>query len=104
MYKTERAQELITRFVSGYIVKNLGANPLITITETRLSKDNHNAKIFYLVYPDNDSAKKEARKKLTNFRGMIKSALISGADLNFISQIDFVFDEGALSAQRVEEL
>jgi ribosome-binding factor A len=101
-HRKEKVEELIMHLASEFINREANSKSLITVTNIYLSHDFKNCKIFFTVFPENQSV--AALDFLKRQRSDFKSFFKSKSKIGHIPFFDFEIDEGEKARQRVEEI
>ena len=76
---------------------------MVTITDTRLTADLHEATIYYTVFGD-DQAHAEAAAALESAKGVLRTEVGRQTGVRFTPTLAFVADEVPDEARRIEDL
>ncbi len=76
---------------------------MVTITDTRVTGDLHEATIFYTVYGD-EQAHRESAAALESAKGVLRSEVGRQTGVRFTPTLTFVLDSVPDSARHIEEL
>ncbi len=97
-----RVTELIAHEAAAFILLESSGQSLITVTRAILSKNADHAKIFFSVFPADQT--KPAVSFLERSAGDFRAHLAKHARLHPIPRIEFVLDEGELNRQHLDNL
>lgn len=75
----------------------------VTVTDTRVTPDLREAKVFYTVYGD-DAAHAESAAALDSATGLVRAEVGKQCRLRFIPTIEFVADAVPESGRHIEDL
>lgn len=75
----------------------------VTITDTRVTPDLREAKVFYTVYGD-DVARAETAVALESARGVLRAEIGRQCRLRFLPTLTFVADEVAETGRQIDDL
>lgn len=75
----------------------------VTVTDTRVTADLREAKVFYTVYGD-DTARSESAAALISATGVVRAEVGKQCRLRFIPTIEFVADVVPESGRHIEDL
>ncbi|MEO6712189.1 MAG: 30S ribosome-binding factor RbfA [Mycobacteriales bacterium] len=75
----------------------------VTVTDTRVTADLREAKVFYTVYGD-DTARAESAAALESATGVVRAEIGKQCRLRFIPTIEFVADLVAEGGREMEDL
>jgi ribosome-binding factor A len=96
-----RVREIVASVVEGQIKDpRLG---MVTITDTRMTPDLHEATVFWTVWGD-DATRADSAAALESAKGVIRSAVGRATGLKHTPSIDFVLDAVPENAKAIEEL
>ena len=79
----------------------------VTITDTRITADLHDATVFYTVLPDKLDAEPDlagAAAALESAKGVLRSRVGAGTGVRFTPTLSFVADTVPDDARRIDEL
>lgn len=76
---------------------------MVTITDVRLSGDNHHAWVFYTVLGDQDTIE-ATTNALAAATGMLRTQVAKKLGVRYTPRLEFVLDGVPESARRIEEL
>jgi ribosome-binding factor A len=76
---------------------------MVTITDTRITPDLHEATVFWTVWGD-DTVRSESAAALESAKGVIRSAVGRATGLKHTPSIQFVLDAVPENAHHIEEL
>lgn len=98
--KHDRARSLLAEVVARFIREEANTNPLITVTNTVISPNYRDVKIFITTIPDGKEADALIflKRKGTDLRTYIKK----NARLKYIPHIDFEIDYGEKHRQHID--
>ncbi|MDQ8204973.1 30S ribosome-binding factor RbfA [Pelagicoccus sp. SDUM812003] len=100
-----RVGELMKREISDILhTRFKGSAVMITITEVDVSPDNKNAKVLFSVIETKDSSVGKAQRFLDAKKSQFKRELSRRIVLKYMPELEFVFDEKNLAANRVNEM
>jgi len=101
-HRREKIEELIGHLASDFINREASHKSLITVTRVMLNDDLKTAKIFFSVFPDNqtNAAADFLKRQRSEFKNFVKSQ----SKLNPIPFFDFLIDEGEKARQKVEDI
>ncbi len=99
-----RIRELLLRVTSG-IISSLKDPRIgfITITDVTVTDDLREAKIFYSVLGKLEERQKTA-KALISANAFIRREIALHTDLRRVPELEFVYDESMIKAQRINEI
>lgn len=80
-----------------------GPLALVTVTDTRVSADLHDATVFYTVYGD-DAARRDTAAALESAKGLVRTAVGRRTGVRFTPTLTFVPDAVPDAARHIEEL
>jgi ribosome-binding factor A len=103
--RTRRLAERITKIVAGLLERRIKDPRLgfVTVTETRLTADLREAKVFYTVFGDAEE-RQETAIALQSATGIIRSEVGRLTGLRHTPSLEFIADELPENAQRIDEL
>jgi ribosome-binding factor A len=103
--RTRRLAERISKIVAEMLERRIKDPRLgfVTVTETRLTNDLREAKVFYTVYGSAEE-RDETAAALQSATGVIRSEVGRQTGLRHTPSIEFVADELPDTAQHIEEL
>jgi ribosome-binding factor A len=103
--KTRRLAERIAKIVAELLERRIKDPRLgfVTVTETRLTQDLREAKVFYTVLGDAE-AREETAKALASATGIIRSEVGRLIGLRHTPSLEFIADMVPETAQRMEDL
>jgi ribosome-binding factor A len=76
---------------------------MVTVTDTRLTPDLHEATVFYTVYGD-DTARADTAAALESAKGVIRSAVGRATGLKFTPTVAFIPDALPDTSKHIDEL
>lgn len=76
---------------------------MVTVTDTRMTPDLHEATVFYTVWGD-DAVRADTASALESAKGVIRSAVGRGTGLKHTPTIAFVLDAVPENARHIEEV
>lgn len=97
-----QVEQILTQCAAEYFARESNGTSLITVTRTDLSPDMHRAQIYLSILPESAAVSviHFARRSRAEFRDYIhKHTRIGRAPT-----VDFLIDEGAKHAHRIDEL
>jgi len=103
--RSEKVAALIKQEIGNMLLSEL-KDPdfgFITITKVNVSKDLQHARVFYSVYGD-EAGRKKTRQALARAKGHIRAEIGRRIKLRFVPEIEFVYDDSAEYADRIEHL
>jgi ribosome-binding factor A len=100
-----RVSDLLRREIGELVQRKYAdsTQPLITVTEVRVSGDLRQARIFVTVLADAER-QHIALKNLQNARQELRKLLAERIELKYVPSLQFLIDDSAERAQRIEEL
>jgi ribosome-binding factor A len=98
--KHDRARSLLTEVVAKFIREEANTNPLITVTNTIISPNYRDVKIFITTIPDGKEA--DALIFLKRKGSELRSYMKKNARLKYIPHIDFEIDYGEKHRQHID--
>jgi ribosome-binding factor A len=103
--RTRRLAERITKIVAELLERRIKDPRLgfVTVTETRLTADLREAKVFYTVFGDAEE-RQETAIALQSATGIIRSEVGRLTVLRHTPSLEFIADELPENAQRIDEL
>lgn len=101
-HKDEKLESIITRLASDFILHESSGQSMITITRTKAATHGKAIKIFFTVLPDEraEQALDFLKRKRTEFKHYLKEK----SRIGLIPHVDFILDEGEISARKLESL
>ncbi len=102
--RSERVADAIFRLVADLLRTELSDPRLLGISLTRISltKDLRTARICF--HTPNESQRSEVIKGLGSAKGFIKRRISEEIELKFMPEIEFFYDEGVNTKERIEDL
>ncbi len=76
---------------------------MVTVTETKVTGDLHDATVYYTVFGD-DNARNAAAAALTSATGVLRSLVGAGTGVKFTPTLSFVPDSVPDTARQLDEL
>ncbi len=100
-----RVSDLLRREIGELVQRKYAdsAQPLITVTEVRVSGDLRQARIFVTVLADGER-QHTALRSLQNARQELRKLLAGRIELKYVPSLQFCIDDSAERAQRIQEL
>ncbi len=100
-----RVNDLLRREVGNLIQTKFSDSfqPLLTVTEVRTSGDLRHARIFVAITAEHDQ-QEIAMRTLRNKRQALRKLLAERIALKYVPTLDFLIDDSAEHAQRIEDL
>jgi ribosome-binding factor A len=96
-----RVREVVASVVEAQIKDpRLG---MVTITDTRMTPDLHEATVFWTVWGD-DATRADSAAALESAKGVIRSAVGRATGLKHTPSLEFVLDAVPENAKAIEEL
>jgi len=101
-----RLQKEISKIINVALQQKMRDQRLqwVTITEVRLTKDLHYAKVFFSHLNNTRKSHDEIRELLTKASGFIKKEIAGAKIMRTIPEISFFYDETEEKAARVDSL
>ncbi len=108
MVDHQRARRLSVRIreIVATTLENRVKDPrlgMVTITDSRLTGDLHDATLYYTVYGD-DAARAECAAALDSARGVLRSEVGRQIGVRFTPTLTFIADEVPDNARHIDEL
>src|SRR3954462_1074842 len=94
------------REIVAEVIERQGKDPrlgMVTVTDTRLTADLHEATVFYTVWGD-DAVRADTAAALESAKGVIRSAVGRGTGLKHPPSLAFVHDALPDNARHIDEL
>lgn len=103
-HRLEQINKLIQKELSQALRKELELPPavLLTVTRVRTGADLKNARVFLTVLPE--EKKDAAMNLLVKNRVLLQSELAKNLKTKFSPRLEFVYDETAAQADRIERI
>lgn len=103
--RSERVGGLLLQEISRVVLREVKDPRVagVTLTSVRVSGDLRFARVFFSVVGGAER-QREVLKGLQSAKGMIKRELGRNLDLQYMPDIEFVFDDSMEYAQHIEEL
>jgi ribosome-binding factor A len=103
--RTRRLAERISKIVAGMLERRVKDPRLgfVTVTETRLTNDLREAKVFYTVF-GSETERADTAAALRSATGIIRSEVGRLIGLRHTPSLEFVTDDVQENAQRIEDL
>jgi ribosome-binding factor A len=103
--RTRRLAERISKIVAGMLERRVKDPRLgfVTVTETRLTNDLREAKVFYTVF-GSETERADTAAALQSATGIIRSEVGRLIGLRHTPSLEFVTDDVQENAQRIEDL
>jgi ribosome-binding factor A len=103
--RSDRVGDLLVELIAELLGKEIRDPRLgaVTITAAKVTKDLRHARIYFNLLGGRED-KSEVRAGLQSATGFIRSKLGKQLNLRFVPTLEFVYDETADEARRIEDL
>ena len=103
--RADRVGDLILEFLGKLLVQQLNDPRVrdVTLTGIEVRRDLKHVRVYFNVR-DGDSSSEQALLGLAKATGFIRARIGRELKLRFVPAVEFVFDETADRAQRIEDL
>jgi len=100
--RQDKVSSLIKNLAGEFLGRESGANSMITVTRTTVSKDLKRATVYLSVFPEEqqENALNFAKRKRPEFREFFKK----GSRLRVVPFFDFEIDLGEKNRQKIDGL
>lgn len=100
-----RVADLLKKEISKIILKEIKDPRIgfITLTNVNLSRDLKHAKVYFSIFEESKTKKKETQTALRKAAGFIRFRIFKNLRLKSSPEIEFLLDESFQKADRIEK-